>query len=59
MAEQDGKELFVPLVNPQGKEEQVVDYPGHVDRLLTMGFSRPLLQKGVQPAITTKTKETV
>ena len=50
---------FVTLVNPQGAEEEVWDYPGHVERLLTLGFTRPAAQKKTTQAITIKDKETV
>ena len=43
MAEEQDK--FVMLVNPKGEEEQVWDFDDHVERLLSMGFSRPMLQK--------------
>jgi hypothetical protein len=56
MAETEDK--FVTLVNPQGEEEEVWDYPGHVERLLSMGFTRPDAPKKTQQVITTK-KETL
>ena len=46
MAGSEEKEKTVKLVNPSGTEEDVRDYPvGHVDRLLTIGWSKPGQQK--------------
>lgn len=41
MAEED-KDKMVRLVNSAGVEEDVWDFPGHVDRLLTIGWTRPV-----------------
>lgn len=40
MAEEK-KDRFVPLVNPEGKTEQVWDFANHVETLLACGWSRP------------------
>jgi len=44
MAE-EAKDKTVRLVNPQGVEEDVWDFPGHPDRLLTVGWSLPVQLK--------------
>ena len=36
------KDQFVTLVNPEGVQEEVWDMPGHVDRLLTLGWTYPM-----------------
>ncbi len=42
MAEEE-KDSFVTMVNPDGVEEEVwSNLPGHVDRLLTLGWSYPV-----------------
>lgn len=40
MAEE--KDSFVTLVNPEGVQERVWDFPGQVDRLLTLGWKYPV-----------------
>ena len=52
MAETEDK--FVTLVNPQGEKEEVWDFADHVERMLSMGFTRPELPKKGQPITTNK-----
>ena len=52
MAE-DVKDKWIRLVNLEGTEEDVWDYPGHVDRLLTIGWTRPIpVKPGVMKSTT-------
>ena len=49
------KDKMVKLVNPAGVLEDVWDYPAHVDRLLTIGWTLPISAKDVPvKLITTK-----
>jgi hypothetical protein len=40
MAEEEKKDRFIPLVNPQGVIEQVWDFANHVETLLVSGWSK-------------------
>ncbi len=50
------KDKWTRLVNPDGVEEDVWDYPAHVDRLLTIGWTRPVPSKPVGATIVSTTK---
>ncbi len=54
----EGKDKWVDLVNPDGVQERVWDYPGHADRLLTVGWTIPVpVPVGKNLAATTKSEK--
>ncbi len=50
------KDKWIRLVNPDGVEEDAWDFPGHVDRLLTIGWTRPAPSQPVVPNFVTTIK---